>query len=231
MEQALQGVDKLFLLNAVVTDELTQALIAYGVAKRMSIKHVTYLSVFKVDQFRDVPHFASKLAVEGALREFGVPYTILRPAYYIQNDLSLKDALMGAGVYPMPNGTAGIAAADVRDIAEAAAISLTEDGHAGQTYDIVAPATISGPGNAALWGKLLGKEIHYTGHNFDQWEQAMRTRMPSWSAYDLRMMFQGYFDRGFDSTETEVARLTKLLGHAPRGYEDFAAQTAAVWKA
>lgn len=231
VEQAMQGVDKLFLLNAVVTDELTQALIAYGIAKRVGIKHVTYLSVFRVDQFRDVPHFASKLAVENAMREFGVPYTILRPGYYIQNDAGLKDALTGPGVYPMPIGTVGIAAADVRDIAEAAAISLTEDGHDGQTYDIVAPTMISGPGNAALWSQLLGREIHYTGHNFDQWEQGMRTRMPSWSAFDLRMMFQGYFDRGFASTETEIARLTQLLGHAPRSYEDFAAETAASWKA
>ncbi len=231
VEQALQGVDGLFLLNAVVTDELTQALIAYGVAKRMGVKHVTYLSVLKVDQFRDVPHFASKLAVESALREFGVPFTILRPGYYIQNDANLKDALLGPGVYPMPIGNAGIAVADVRDIAEAAAISLTEDGHDSQTYDIVAPTTISGLGNAALWSKLLRREIKYTGHNFDQWEQAMRARMPSWSAFDLRMMFQGYFDRGFESTETEVARLTKLLGHTPRSYEEFATQTAAIWKA
>jgi uncharacterized protein YbjT (DUF2867 family) len=152
-------------------------------------------------------------------------------SYYIQNDLNWKDALLGPGVYPMPIGTAGIAAADVRDIAEAAAISLTEDGHDGQTYDIVAPTTIGGTGNAALWGKLLNKEIQYTGNNFDQWEQAMRARMPSWSAYDLRMMFQGYFDRGFALTETEVARLTKLVGHAPRSYEDFATHTAARWKA
>src|ERR1700761_9993 len=208
VERAMRGVDKLFLLNAVVADELTQALIAYGIAKRLGLKHVTYLSVFKVDQFRDVPHFASKLAVEDALREFGVPFTILRPGYYIQNDLGLKDALTKAGVYPMPLGAAGIAAADVRDIAEAAAISLTEEGHEGQTYDIVSPTLISGPGNAALWSKLHGKEVKYTGHDFDQWEQAMRARMPGWSAFDLRMMLEGYFERGFASTETEVTRLT-----------------------
>jgi uncharacterized protein YbjT (DUF2867 family) len=230
VEQAMQGVDKLFLLNAGVPEELTQALIAYGIAKRVGLKHVTYLSVFRVDQFRDVPHFASKLAVESALREFGVPYTILRPAYYIQNDFNLKAALTGPGVYPMPIGSAGIAAADVRDIAEAAAISLTEEGHEGQTYDIVSPTTISGPGNAALWSKLLGKEVKYTGHNFDQWELGMRAKAPSWSAYDLRTMFQGYFDHGSASTETQVARLTKLLGHAPRSYEEFATETAAIWK-
>jgi uncharacterized protein YbjT (DUF2867 family) len=200
-----------------------------GMARRARLKHVTYLSVFKVEQFRDVPHFASKLAVENALREFGVPYTILRPGYYIQNDAMLKDVLTGPGIYPMPIGTVGICAVDTRDIAEAAAISLTEDGQEGQTYDLVGPALISGPGNAAIWSALLGKDIQYTGHDFDRWEQQMRERTPAWAAFDLRSMFQGYFDRGFASTETEVARLTKLLGHAPRSYEHFAAETARLW--
>ena len=125
VEKAMEGIDKLFLLNAVVPDELTQALIAYGIAKRKGIKHLTYLSVFQVDKFRDVPHFASKLAVENALREFGVPYTILRPGYFMQNDVNLKGALTGPGVYPVPLGTKGICSVDVRDIAEAAAGSAS----------------------------------------------------------------------------------------------------------
>lgn len=231
VERAMRGIDKLFLLNAGSPDELTQALIAYGLARRVGLKHVTYLSVFKADRFRDVPHFASKAAVEEALGEFGVPYTILRPGYFFQNDANLKDALTGPGIYPMPIGTAGMAAVDVRDIAEAAAITLTENGHDGQTYDLVSSKMLTGPGNAALWSKLLGKEIKYAGHDFDQWEQSMRARMPAWSAFDLRIMFQDYFERGFASTETEAALVTKLLGHLPRTYEDFAVQTAAHWKA
>ncbi len=231
LEKAMQGAEKIFLVNAVVTDELTQALIAYGIARRVGVKHITYLSVFKVEEFRDVPHFASKLAIESALREFGLPYTILRPGYFIQNDLALKDALTGPGIYPMPLGAAGICAVDTRDIAEAAAISLTQPGHEEQTYDL-GPTLISGPANAATWSKLLGKEIRYTGHNFDQWEQQMRGNgLEAWQAFDLRTMFQAFFDRGFVSTETEIARLTKLLGHAPRSYEDFAKETAALWKA
>ena len=141
----------------------------------------------------------------------------------------LKDAIRGAGIYPMPIGVAGICAADVRDIAEAAALSLTQEGHEGQTYDIVSPTLISGPGNAETWSKLLGKEVRYTGHNFDQWEEQMRQRAPGWSAFDLRMMFQGYFDRGFASTESEISRLSKLLGHSPRSYEQFASDTAKTW--
>jgi hypothetical protein len=64
VEEAMKGVDKLFLLNAVSADALTQALITFGLARMLNLKHLTYLSVFKVEQFRDVPHFASKLAVE-----------------------------------------------------------------------------------------------------------------------------------------------------------------------
>lgn len=231
VQKALDGVDKLFLLNGVVADELTQALIAYGLAKKFGVKHITYLSVFRVDQFRDVPHFASKLAVEGAIREFGLPYTILRPGYFMQNDAVLKGALTGPGVYPTPIGTQGIAAVDIRDIAAAAAISLTEGGHEGQTYDLVGPELLSGPKAAGVWSELLGKEIKYTGENFDAWENQMRNALPSWSAYDFRIMFQGYFERGFASTNTEIERLQTLLGRSPRRYEDLATELAKSWKA
>ena len=100
--KALDGIDKLYLLNAVVPDELTQGLIAYGLARKMKVKHIVYHSVFKVEHFKDVPHFASKLAIENALRQFDLPFTIIRPNYFFQNDRSLKDVLMGAGVYPVP---------------------------------------------------------------------------------------------------------------------------------
>ena len=230
VERAMQGMDKLFLINGVVADELTQALIAFGMARRLELKHVTYLSVFKAEQFRDVPHFAAKLAMEGALREFGMPFTILRPGYYIQNDVKLKDVLTRQKVYPAPFGAAAICAVDMRDIAEAAAISLTEEGHEGQTYDLVGPSMITGQGNAAIWSKMLNKVITFPSrHDFDQLEEQIRATDPGWSAFDRRMMLQGYFERGFASTDTEVARVTKLLGHAPRSYEAFARETAEVW--
>jgi uncharacterized protein YbjT (DUF2867 family) len=226
---AAKGVDKLFLLNAVVADELTQALTTYGIAKRAGISHVTYLSVYKVEQFRDVPHFASKLAVENALKEFGVPYTILRPAYFYQNDLTLKPLLQGMGIYPMPIGTAGISAIDSRDVAQAAAVTLTEQGHDGQTYDLVSSSQITGPGNAALWSKALGKDIFYTGHDFDAWEKQMSTQLPGWMAYDMRAMLEGYVERGFASTEADVRRVAKLIGNEPRTYETFVKEATAAW--
>jgi len=229
--KAMDGVDKLYLLNAVIPEELTQGLIAYDLAKRLKLKHVVYHSVFAVDRFKDVPHFASKLAIENAIREFDVPFTIIRPNYFMQNDATLKDALTKGGVYPMPLGTVGISAVDVRDIAEAAALALTSDAHFGKIYNLNGPEPLSGPRIASIWSALLGKEVRYTGHDMDAFEEQMRQRGPSWSAFDIRMMFQGYLERGFAAEPGDVETLTQLLGHAPRRYEDFAKETVALWNA
>jgi uncharacterized protein YbjT (DUF2867 family) len=161
MQTALHGVDKLYLLNAVAPEELTQGLIAYDLAKRLKLKHVVYHSVFRVDHFEDVPHFASKLAIENALRQFDVPFTIIRPNYFIQNDATLEDPIMRAGIYPMPLGDVGVSAVDIRDIAEATAIVLTSGQHDGKTYNLNGPAVLSGPKAASIWSKLLGKEIRH----------------------------------------------------------------------
>jgi uncharacterized protein YbjT (DUF2867 family) len=230
VNKALDGVDKLYLLNAVAPDELTQGLIAYDLAKKQKLKQIVYHSVFKVEKFKDVPHFASKLAIETALREFDLPFTIIRPNYFYQNDVSLKDVITTAGVYPMPLGAPGVSAVDTRDIAEAAAISLTSKGHLGRTYNLNGPQVLSGAKVASIWSGLLGKEIRYPGEDLDAFEEQMRKNAPSWSAFDIRMMFQGYLERGFAAEDGDVEILTKLLGHPPRRYEEFASETVREWQ-
>ena len=230
MRKALEGVDKLYLLNAVVPDELTQGLIPYNLAKEMKLKHIVYHSVFKVEAFKDVPHFASKLAIESALRAFDVPFTIIRPNLFFQNDTSLKTVLMQGGVYPIPLGIPGVSAVDTRDIAEAAAIALTSDGHMGKTYNLNGPEVLSGKKIASIWSKLLGKEIRHPEEDLNAFEVQFRQQAPAWSAFDFRLMFQGYRERGFVAEDGDLATLTKLLGHPPRRYEDFAREMAESWQ-
>jgi len=230
IRKSLDGIDKLYLLNAVVPDELTQGLIAYDLAKKLKLKQIVYHSVFKAEEFKDVPHFAAKLAIENALHQFNLPFTIIRPNYFFQNDVSLKDALMNAGMYPMPLGTPGVSAVDTRDIAEAAAIALTSDGHLGKTYNLNGPEILSGKKVASIWSRLLGKEIGYPGEDLDSFEEQMRKSAPSWSAFDIRMMFQGYLERGFVAEDADVETLARLLGHPLRRYEDFAKETVEAWR-
>lgn len=231
VREALKGVDQMFLLIGNVADELTQALLTYDLAREAKLKHITYLSVYQAERFPDVPHFIAKHTVETALKAFAVPFTILRPGYFFQNDAALKDLLTGPGLFPTPIGTAGLAAVDVRDIAEAAAITLTTEGHAGKTYNLVTHAALSGPGAAAIWSEVLSKPVTYPGVPVEAFEQQLRQFMPPWYAMDLRLMFQRYQERGFVPAAADADALAKLLGHAPRRYEDFAKETAATWQA
>ena len=229
IEKALDGVDKLYLLNAVIPEELTQGLIAYGLAKKRKIRHVLYHSVFQAERFKDVAHFAAKFAIEEALKEFDVPFTIIRPGWFFQNDKSVKDVLLKAGVYPTPLGPVGIAAVDVQDIAEASAIALTDGGHEGKTYNLVGPQMLSGPMAARIWSEVLKKEVRYGGNDMDAFEEQMRKAAPSWMAFDIRMMHQGYLERGFAAEPGDIATVSSLLGHEPRSYETFARETAKGW--
>jgi hypothetical protein len=92
---------------------------------------------------------------------------------------------------------------------------------------------LTGPAAAATWSNLLGKKITYAGHgDFDGFEAQLRNAgTPSWVAYDLRVMFQGYDERGLSNTEDQAARFATLLGHQPRTYSSFAAELAKEWAA
>ena len=107
---------------------------------------------------------------------------------------------------------------------------LTTEGHQGKTYNLVGPDDLSGPGAASIWSGLLHREIRYGGEALDSWEEQMRQHAPSWIAFDMRMMFQGYLERGFAAGEADIKVLTQLLGHPPRSYEAFARETAFAWQ-
>jgi len=231
VQNALQGVDKVYLMNTVFPEELAQGLIAYDLIKRAKIKHIVYQSVFRAERFRDVPHLASKLAIESAIREFDVPFTIVRPNYFMQNDLMFKDALLEADVYPAPLGQIGISMVDVRDIAEAAAVALIKDGHFGKTYNLVGPDVLSGSRIASIWSELLNRTIKYEPVDLNTFGRAMESQSPSWFPFDLMMMIRGYLERGFSAEPTDVETLTHLLGHPPRRYEDFAREVTEGWTA
>jgi uncharacterized protein YbjT (DUF2867 family) len=234
LRAALHGVDTLFLLAPNVADELTQAMLALTVAREAGVKGIVYLSVFKGEAYAEVPHFAGKHLVEQAIDALDLPATILRPAYFIQNDLRQKDPLLTLGVYGAPIGGKGVSMVDIRDIGEAAAIELLRRERAPaplgrETYDLVGPDGLTGESIAAIWSKALGRPIRYGGDDLTTMEQRMKTMLPAWHALDLRLMFGRYQSDGAVATADDLARLTTLLGHAPRSYAAFARDAAAQW--
>ena len=232
LRSAFSGVSTLFLLNAVVPDEFTQALIALNVAREIGIERIVYLSVIHSDIYVNVPHFAGKFAVERMIEQMGLQATILRPAYFMNNDATIKDVVTGYGVYPMPIGGKGLAMIDARDIGEIAAIELIrrEETTAAlplNRINLVGPGTLTGADVAAIWTDVLSRPIAYPGDDTTAFEQNLRQFMPSWMAFDMRLMAERFLTEGMLPEAGDVARLETLLGRPLRSYRDFAAEIAA----
>src|SRR5437762_9495900 len=232
LRSAFSGVSTLFLLNAVVAEEFTQALTALNVAREAGVERVVYLSVIHSDLYVNVPHFAGKFGLERMIEQMGFNATILRPAYFMNNDLTIKDVVLGYGVYPMPIGSKGLAMIDARDIGEIAAIELIRREQATgalplERINLVGPATLTGSDVAAIWTAVLGRTIAYAGDDTGRFEQNLRQFMPGWMAYDMRLMSERFLTEGMIPEAGDVARLTALLGRPLRSYRDFAAEIAA----
>ena len=234
LRAAIKGIDTVFLLAPNVPDELTQAMLALSVARESDIKGIVYLSVFKADAYTDVPHFAGKYTVERMIEDLGIAATVLRPAYFIQNDLRLEEPLQKFGVYAMPIGSQGVSMVDVRDIGEAAAIELLRRHRAPaamprETFSLVGPDALTGAQLATIWDEALGRRVRYGGDDLDAMEQRLKGQMPSWHAMDLRLMLNRYQTDGARASAADRAHLTRLLGRAPRSYRAFAQDAAALW--
>jgi len=178
LRAAFDDVKTLFLLNAVTGDEFTQAIITLNIAREAGVERVVYQSVFDADGAVNVPHFAVKSGAERMLERMGFSATILRPSYFIDNELMIKDVILNHGVYPMPVGSKGVAMVDGRDIAEVAAIELIRRDGASErlpveTINLVGPDTLTGPQVAKIWSDLLGRPIVYGGDDPSGFEKNM----------------------------------------------------------
>ena len=226
MRVALSSVRTLFLLNAVTPDEVTQALITLNLAHEAGIERIVYLSVIHADKFTNVPHFTGKHTVERMIESLDIPATILRPAYFMQNELMVQQTIQNYAVYPMPIGSVGVSMIDARDIADVAVAELLRRDKASSaldrvTLELVGPQALTGASVAKIWSSALGRDIAYGGDDVAAFEGQLATYGPTWLAYDMRLMMAGIQTFGMQAADGTVDRLEAIIGHPLRTYEDF----------
>ena len=236
LRAALAGVSTLFLLNAVTPDEVSQALITLNLAREARIERVVYLSVIHSDLYTNVPHFTGKFTVERMIEQFAIPATILRPAYFIDNDVTQKPALLEYGVYAMPVGGVGLSMVDTSDIADVAVAELMRREAAAAplprvVINVVGPESLTGEKIATIWSEVLGRTIAYGGDDTAAFEKTMQAYAPAWMAYDMRLMTERFQTDGMVPEAGDVERLENILGRPLRSYKAFAAETAKAWQA
>jgi uncharacterized protein YbjT (DUF2867 family) len=227
VRKALQGIDKVYLLTPVHYSEFAQGMTVFNICKQVGIQHLVYQSVISPETFTDVPHFASKLAMETAIRSFShnMPYTILRPAYFMQNDLAFVDEMKQTGVYNNTLDDLSILQVDTHDVADVAAKILLTPGteHYGKTYTIHHPNRLSGHQIASIWSNILDQNVSYGDRDLDTWEKNMRERgAPTWLIFDLRIMYDALHERGVPENPKDCERVESILRRKLHSYEHFA---------
>src|SRR5258708_15182014 len=160
VSRAVRGTDAIYhICPNVSPDEIAFGKALITAATDLGVPRFVYHSVLH-PQIEAMPHHWSKLRVEEMLFASALDITILQPTAYMQNSLAQWDRMKHAGIYrvPYPIETR-LSLVDLEDVAEAAAIALTKDGHVGATYELVGTPPLNQIETAATFGRSLDKTI------------------------------------------------------------------------
>ncbi|HYO46479.1 MAG TPA: NmrA family NAD(P)-binding protein [Gemmatimonadota bacterium] len=224
---AFDGVDRCYLLTPLAQDETEQGLHAVEAAREAGLERLVFQSVLRADEAPGIPHFASKVRILDRIRESGLPWVAVFPGSFYQNDVALRDLILGPGIYPNPLGSAGVNRVDVRDIADVAAAALLDEGYLSREVPAVGPDTWTGESIAAVYSEVLGREVRYTGDDLEAWAAGARGFLPDWLVHDLALMFEYFQRHTLLPTDSQKAESRAALGHEPQPFLDFARELVA----
>jgi NAD(P)H dehydrogenase (quinone) len=193
-------------------------------ARAARVEHLVCHSVLH-PQVEAMPHHWLKMRVEERLFESGLEWTILQPAAYMQNVLGQWDAIVQDGIYAVPYSVeTRLGMVDLEDVASAAAIVLTEPGHAGATYELAGPDALTQIEVANLLGLQLGRAVHAQAVPLHEWEQGARANgLGTYQIETLLSMFRYYEAHGLWGNPRVLGW---LLGHPPATFAQFVARVA-----
>jgi uncharacterized protein YbjT (DUF2867 family) len=203
--RAFEGGDRMFLVRPPQISRVGEHLLpAVDAAARCGVEHVTLLSVLGAGRNPLLPH----RRIETHLLDADLTHTFLRASFFMQNldevhavDVCERDELF------VPAGGGTTSFVDARDVADCAAVTLLDPGHAGAAYDITGPEALTYGEVAAVFSAVLGREVTYPD--------------PSVLAFVRRMRERGY-DLGFLLAMVVIYTTTRL-GLAGRVSDDAAA--------
>jgi NAD(P)H dehydrogenase (quinone) len=226
LSQATQGISAVYhICPNISPHELPFAKALVAAATTSGLRRLVYHSVLH-PQIEAMPHHWAKLRVEEMLFASALNITILQPTAYMQNVLAESNRMVGAGIYrvPYPIDTR-LSLVDLDDVAEAAALVLTEEGHSGASYELVGTRPMSQMEIAETFGRALNKPIRAEAESTESWEQRARsTGMDDHQRETLVKMFQAYARDGLKGNPNVLGW---LLGRPPTSLASFAARMAA----
>jgi uncharacterized protein YbjT (DUF2867 family) len=193
LQMALRGVYGVFAMSTPFEEgmeaEVRQGTMLADAAKQAGITHYVYTSVGSAHRNTGIPHFDSKWKVEQHIRQIGLPATILRPVWFMENFTTFaKPSAEGVLSLPM-KPSRKLAMVALKDIGEfGAAAFLRPNEFIGQAIDL-AGDELTMPETAAQLTHAIGRPIRFQEFPIEQAEAAMGD--------DLTTMFRWFNEVGY----------------------------------
>jgi len=208
----------------VSREEVTYARAVAAAAQARGANRFVYHSVLH-PQIEAMPHHWQKMRSEEMLFATGLDLTILQPTAYVQNILGALPGIIAEGVFRVPYPvTTRLSLVDLQDVAEAAALVLTTDGHSGATYELAGTEPLSQVEAAAGIGTALDRPVRAEAETVESWrERARAAGMGEYECATLTAMFRYYAAHGLIGNSHVLA---SLLGRKPNDLAAFLRRNA-----
>jgi NAD(P)H dehydrogenase (quinone) len=203
----------------VSREEVTYARAVAAAVQARGVKRFVYHSVLH-PQIEAMPHHWRKMRAEAMLFGLGLDLTILQPTAYMQNILGALPGIFAGGAFRVPYPvTTRLSLVDLQDVAEAAALVLTTDGHAGATYELAGTDPLSQVEVATAIGRALGRPVRAEAETVESWQQRGRAAgIGEYEGATLAAMFRYYAAHGLIGNSRVLA---SLLGRKPNDLAAF----------
>ncbi|MDZ4169626.1 MAG: SDR family oxidoreductase [Coriobacteriia bacterium] len=221
---ALAGVDRVFLVRPPHMAKAAAFEPFLSAMHEARVGHVVFLSLLGVERNPIVPHHG----IEKRLKGSGLGWTMIRPGFYMQNlsTTHLAD-IRDHGVISVPAGNGRTSLIDVRDIAEAVAVVLSENGHLNRGYAVTGREAITYQDAARILSQVTGREIRYTAPSGAQFARHMAA---AGHPRDFITVMRGiYLVAKLGMAGTVTQELPRLIGRPAITFEQFARDNAALF--
>jgi uncharacterized protein YbjT (DUF2867 family) len=217
-KNAFNNCDIIFLLRPPQISDVQKYFepLINGAVKAKS-KHIVFLSVQGVEKSKIIPHHK----IEKLIVESKIPYTFLRPAYFMQNfTTTLRNDLIHKKRIFLPAGNSKFTLVDVNDIGKVTAKILSNtESHINQAYELTSTVKYSFQQIAEKLTVGLGTKIEYTSPSLLKFFLTKRKeRIPVMLI--LVMIMLHYFPR-FQKEPMITDWIKKITGDEPISFEQF----------